>query len=130
MQGRWILSVNDNLTGFTGCLMAWGIRFNGDNLTGVEPVSGNIPEKFELFQNYPNPFNPVTTIKFDIPDNSNVKLSVFDMLGREVKVLLNENKVAGSYSLDFNAAELSSGTYFYKLEAGKYTDIKKMVLIK
>jgi subtilisin-like proprotein convertase family protein len=130
MLGNWILSVNDNASPDAGVLMAWGIRFNGDVNSGVELIAGNIPENFELFQNYPNPFNPVTTIKFDIPDNSNVKLSVFDMLGREVKVLLNENKVAGSYSVDFDAAELSSGTYFYKITAGKYSDIKKMVVLK
>ena len=130
MLGNWILSVNDNASPDPGLLMAWGLRFNGDVTTGVEPVTGNIPEKFELLQNYPNPFNPVTTIKFDIPVASIVKLSVFDMLGREVKVLLNENKTAGSYSVDFEAAELSSGTYFYKISAGKYSDIKKMVVLK
>lgn len=130
MQGRWILSVNDNLSGFTGVLLAWGIRFNGDNVSGLEPLTGNIPEKFELFQNYPNPFNPVTAIKFDIPSNSNVKLSIFDMLGREVKTLVNEFRPAGSYSVDFNAAGLSSGTYFYRLETEKYNGVRKMTLIK
>ncbi|MBL8015720.1 MAG: SBBP repeat-containing protein [Ignavibacteria bacterium] len=90
----------------------------------------NIPAEFKLYQNYPNPFNPSTNIKFDIPNDAEVKIAVYDMLGREVKVLVNEYKHAGSYEVNFDASEIPSGTYFYKLSAGIFIEVKKMVLIK
>ncbi len=90
----------------------------------------NIPSEFKLFQNYPNPFNPATNIKFDIPKDADVKIAVYDMLGREVQIVADEFKQAGSYEIKFDASGLSSGTYFYKIIAGSFTDIKKMVLIK
>ena len=86
--------------------------------------------RFELNQNYPNPFNPTTNIRFNIPRNEMVKLTVYDILGREVSVLVNEFKNAGSYQVDFNASAFTSGIYFYKIEAGNFTDIKKMILVK
>ena len=100
------------------------------NLVGVNPVNNQVPQVYSLSQNYPNPFNPVTNIKFSIPAAGNVKLVIFDILGREVKTLLNDVKPAGNYVVDFNAAELSSGAYFYRLESGNFVETKKMLLVK
>lgn len=98
--------------------------------TGTGNITGNIPSAYSLSQNYPNPFNPVTRINFDIPKQGLVMMRVYDILGREVKTLINEVKAPGKYSVDFNGTELSSGVYFYKLESNGFTDIKKMFLIK
>ena len=89
-----------------------------------------IVNNFELKQNYPNPFNPSTTITFSIPTSEFVTLKVYDVLGREVATLVNENLSAGSYSYNFDASNLTSGVYFYKLQAGKYSETKKMILSK
>jgi hypothetical protein len=97
---------------------------------GVNQIGNVIPKTYSLNQNYPNPFNPVTRINFAIPKQGLVSLKVYDILGREVKSLVNEVKAPGEYSVDFNAAELSSGVYFYRIESNGYADIKKMMLIK
>lgn len=101
--------------------------------TSADAVS-SLPESFELGQNYPNPFNPTTTIQFAIPSSiqagSNVRLSVFDMLGREVAVLINEARPAGNHTVSFDASALGSGVYVYRLQAGSFTQTKKMTLIK
>lgn len=108
----------------------------GGNFTGIEPVNNEIPGSFKLFQNYPNPFNPVTKIKFNIPAGGNTsqsvssRLAVYDALGREIQVLLDRQLRPGSYEVDFQGGERSSGIYFYKLTAGDFTDMKKMVLVK
>jgi len=111
----------------------------------IDPVTGNfvgmftkvekdetagIPTSFALHQNYPNPFNPMTTITYDIPVRANVKLVVYNILGQEVATLVNEVQEPGRYNVKFDASGLPSGVYFYKLEAGKYVDVKKMVLVK
>jgi hypothetical protein len=95
-------------------------------------VSGNteLPKRFALEQNYPNPFNPNTNIKFQLPKKEFVTIKVFDVMGREVATLVNETKEAGYYSIEFNASNLASGMYIYKIEAGNFIDTKKMVLIK
>jgi hypothetical protein len=85
---------------------------------------------FTLDQNYPNPFNPSTTISYSIPSASNVKISVFNSLGQQVKNVENGYKNAGSYKVTLNASDLNSGIYFYKIEAGQYSSIKKMMLVK
>jgi phosphatidylserine/phosphatidylglycerophosphate/cardiolipin synthase-like enzyme len=97
---------------------------------GVENISSEIPDGFVLKQNYPNPFNPVTRIEFSIPVSNFVKLVVFDGLGREIKTLVNQNMVAGFYGIDFSSANLSSGVYYYKLTAGNYNDVRKMIILK
>lgn len=97
---------------------------------GLNTISNNTPENFELKQNYPNPFNPVTKIRFSIPKQSNVKLSVFDVTGKEAARLVDNTINAGTYEYDFNASVLPSGTYFYRLTAGDYSETKKMILIK
>ena len=85
---------------------------------------------FALGQNYPNPFNPTTTIQYQIPIASNVSLKVYDMLGRDVAVLVNENKIAGYYTSTFDARNMPSGIYFYKMNAGNYSTVKKLILMK
>jgi hypothetical protein len=108
------------------------IDYNGNfeyfNLNSVVVISN--PKKVKLSQNYPNPFNPVTSISFEIPQNEFVSLKVYDMLGKEVSDLISENKNAGYYTIEFNGNNLPSGIYFYKLSAGTFSEIKKMILIK
>ncbi|KAA0247936.1 MAG: T9SS type A sorting domain-containing protein [Ignavibacteriota bacterium] len=119
------------------------------NLTG-DPVSvhdeNKLPASFELYQNYPNPFNPSTKIRFSIPsvtlsevEGSLVTLKIYDVLGNLVATLVNENKPAGKYEFEFNSnshsglsgiRELSSGIYFYRLQAGSFVETKKMILIR
>ncbi len=89
-----------------------------------------IPLRFNLYQSYPNPFNPVANIKFDIPKTGLVKLIVYDMLGREVQTLVNEELIAGTYRADWNASNFASGVYFYKMTSGDFIQTKKMVLVK
>ena len=87
---------------------------------------------FTLSQNYPNPFNPSTQIGYQIPSGLNsihVKLIVYDILGNEVEVLVNENKAPGKYNVEFSRSDLTSGVYFYKLLAGSYSEVKKMILM-
>lgn len=96
------------------------------NIGGNDPI----PSKFDLAQNYPNPFNPSTVIKFSIPVTGLVKLAIYDITGREVSTLVNEVKQAGNFLVEFNASNLSSGVYFYKLTSGDFTSIKKMMLVK
>ncbi len=90
----------------------------------------NMPLTFELQQNFPNPFNPVTEIKFSIPQASNVKLQIFDILGNEFAILVDEFKSAGKYSVKFDAKGLTSGVYFYRLQTETFTDTKKLILLK
>jgi hypothetical protein len=88
------------------------------------------PWKYELFQNYPNPFYKTTTIKYLIPDEQSVSLKVFDIFGKEVAVLVNEKKPAGKHEVYFTANSLSPGIYFYRIKAGTFSDIKKLLLKK
>ena len=98
--------------------------------TGVEPIGEVIPTGFRLGANYPNPFNPSTRIEFSIPKGSFVSLRVFDLLGREVATLVNEEKAAGEYRATFDAREIPSGTYFYSLRAGDFVQTRSMVVVK
>ncbi len=108
-------------------------------VNGISSVNqlSDFPEDFFLSQNYPNPFNPSTKIKYTIPsvtlsgvEGSRVSLKVYDVIGNEVATLVNEEKPAGSYEVNFDAKGLSSGIYFYKLQAGSFVETKKMILIK
>jgi hypothetical protein len=101
-----------------------------DQPIGIRPAAGTLPDKFILYQNYPNPFNPVTNIRYDVPKAEQVKLVVYDILGRDVKTLVNEYKSPGSYEINFNASNFASGTYFYRIQAGDFVQIKKMVMVK
>ena len=93
-------------------------------------VEFNIPRDFILEQNHPNPFNPATKIKFDLPQNTMVDLKVYNIIGQFITTLVNEEKPAGTHEVDFNAADLPSGVYMYKIKAGDYVQTRKMLLIK
>jgi hypothetical protein len=100
------------------------------HLTGITGNNSEIPESFNLSQNYPNPFNPSTKISFSLPQASFVKMVVYDITGREVETLVNEDMNAGTFEVDFNASKLTSGVYFYKITADGFTETKKMILTK
>ena len=102
----------------------------GSPASGITQNGNNIPTEYALSQNYPNPFNPTTNIKFDLPKQGLVSLKVYDVIGKEVATLVNEVKSAGSYNVDFNGTNLSSGVYFYRLETDNFIDVKRMILIK
>lgn len=130
--GWWKLIITDIFPSADGgTLIGWGIQFNNQTVTGLENsgITG-VPNRFMLYQNYPNPFNPVTTVKYDIAKEGIVKITVYDLLGREVSVPVNEFKKAGYYSLSFDGSGLASGVYFYKIESGNYVETKKMMLVK
>ncbi len=99
-------------------------------LVGIQPISNEIPNQFSLLQNYPNPFNPSTVISFQLAVNSFASLKVYDILGREVATLVNEQLQPGTYEVDWDGSKFASGVYYYKLIAGNYIETKKMVLIK
>lgn len=106
------------------------VKTTSGGLVNVSLQSTLTPESFSLKQNFPNPFNPSTQINFDIKNATFASLKVFDMNGREVKTLVNENLAAGSYQINLNASDLNSGVYFYTLKTNEYTETKKMMLIK
>jgi hypothetical protein len=102
-----------------------------NTLLGVNDNNKSVlPKEYFLLQNYPNPFNPSTVISYSLPSASDVKLTIYNSLGQRIQVLENGFKSAGTYSVTFNASELPSGIYFYKIEAGKFIQVKKMMLIK
>ncbi len=100
-----------------------------DFLTGLG-TNNELPTVFKLYNNYPNPFNPSTTIKYDVPQNTFVQMTIFDILGREVDKLVNQNMQPGRYEVIWDAKNYASGTYLYKFETEQFTDIKKMILVK
>jgi hypothetical protein len=99
-------------------------------IIGIQNISSEIPSSFSLSQNYPNPFNPTTNIEFAIAKSGFVSLKVYDILGKEASTLVNNSLAAGKYKVDFNASNLTSGIYFYKLSSEGFSDVKRMVLIK
>lgn len=103
---------------------------NGDEWRKEINVEVSTPTTYELSQNYPNPFNPTTTIEFIIPKDEKVVIKIYDVLGREVKTLLNELREAGHHEVEFNAAQFASGMYIYRMTSGSYSQIKKMMLVK
>lgn len=119
-----------------GAPTLYAVRDNGgiskatDLLVNIVPVSNGVPEKFGLKQNYPNPFNPATIITYDLPIGADVKLAVFDELGRQVMTLVDKKQSAGRYEVRFDGSGLSSGVYFYKIEAGTFSQTKKLMLVK
>ncbi len=115
-------SLSGNVTG-SGSFCSTPTEIESETLT-------EIPTIFALYQNYPNPLNPSTTISFSIPNEELVSLQVFNSLGEEVAELLYETKPAGNYSVSFDASELTSGVYFYKISAGDFIETKKMILMK
>jgi hypothetical protein len=105
-------------------------EINGDEMVPVNNNNSNVPSSYSLRQNYPNPFNPSTTISFDLPKPSNVKVTVYDIQGKELHVLLNEHRTAGIHRVQWDASGFSSGVYFYKIESAEFNDVKKMMLVK
>jgi len=102
-----------------------------DNLiTSVSLSSGKLPSKFDLAQNYPNPFNPATSISFDLPLKSFVLLKVFDLIGREVATIVSGELSAGTHTREWNAANMPSGIYFYRLQSDSFSETKKLVLMR
>jgi hypothetical protein len=120
--GKSSNTINQNQTGF------WYV-YQQTTVTDVEDEE-TIPTVFKLEQNYPNPFNPSTTIKFAVPERSNVLVKVYDILGSEVATLVNEELDAGWYRKTFNANNYSSGVYLFRMEAGKFISTKKMILLR
>jgi photosystem II stability/assembly factor-like uncharacterized protein len=127
-------SLSFALTGNT--IRGWAVTASGlisrynETVTGITHNENEVPSSYSLSQNYPNPFNPSTKITYQLPKSENVRVTVFDLLGREVAVLVNEFKTAGTYNIEFNASQLSSGVYLYRIDAGEFKDVKKMVLVK
>ncbi|MBI2430223.1 MAG: PQQ-binding-like beta-propeller repeat protein [Ignavibacteriales bacterium] len=115
----WTFKGNNQRTGYRKSIV-----------TGVKNPPNSIPEKFALRQNYPNPFNPTTIIEYDLPKDSRVKIIVFDMLGRQVRTLVDEENPAGSYKAEFKANNLSSGVYFYHLRTNEFSQTKKLMLMR
>ncbi len=130
--------VHNHVDGGVGCnLTATSTASNRPNVclvintaVGVNPVGTSVPKVYSLSQNYPNPFNPSTKINFALPKQGLVTLKIYDILGREIRTLVNEVKNAGSYTVDFNASEYSSGVYFYRIQSNDFSDVKRMLLVK
>ncbi|MBN8586189.1 MAG: T9SS type A sorting domain-containing protein [Ignavibacteria bacterium] len=128
-SGYWSLYISDTATGDTGFLKAWCLSISYYiYMGGINTVE--IPNTYRLYQNYPNPFNPVTKIKYGLPENGYVKLTVYNDLGEEIIVLQDGYKTANTYEAEFNASDLPSGVYYYKMEAKGFIDSKKMVIVK
>lgn len=131
-NGMWILRYTDDASsGFNSTLDSWTLEITYGSIVGIQQTV-TIPSKFILEQNYPNPFNPATRITYGLPKNSFVKLTLFDVTGKEVSVLVNQNQNAGmyDYTIDANKLSLSSGIYFYQIEAGDFKQVRKMILVK
>ncbi|MBK7105037.1 MAG: S8 family serine peptidase [Ignavibacteriae bacterium] len=130
----FLIAAGDDLTKLTQTVISAKQKY-GEVLTSIDFTEETVPDKLELFQNYPNPFNPTTIIKYSIPKNekretSNIKLMVYDVLGKEIRTLLNQKQNPGNYEINFDASDLSSGIYFYKLTYGNFISTKKMILLR
>ncbi|MEI7811356.1 MAG: T9SS type A sorting domain-containing protein, partial [Ignavibacteria bacterium] len=108
----------------------WSYTWIGTKLLDVEKENSASVSSYSVSQNYPNPFNPTTNIKYSIAKSGIVSLKIFDVIGKEVAVLVNQYQTAGTYHVQFDASHLSSGIYFYKLQSGDFTSVNKMMLIK
>jgi len=115
-----------NIAGFDSTF-SWNFKLNYPVASTNEP---NEVVDYKLTQNYPNPFNPTTKISFSLPKKENVKIIIYDALGKEIATILNEERNAGNHSIDFNAANFSSGTYIYRIITSGFTETKKMLLLK
>lgn len=111
-------------------VLYWILTRKFNPTIGIQQIGNEIPLRFNLYQNYPNPFNPSAVIKFDISKSADVKLVIYDIMGREVATLVNEQLKAGTYKAEWNASSFASGAYFYRIAAGDYSQTKKMILVK
>ena len=123
-----LLIANNYIFAGTYYKSAW--RRSLAEIIEIQNISTKIPSSFSLSQNYPNPFNPTTNIKFDIAKNGFASIKIYDILGKEVATLVNENLKSGTYEVTFDGSDLSSGTYFYQLRVSDFVETKRMVLIK
>ena len=128
VNGKWKIKVSDNQASDVGTLIEWGLRFNAS--IGIKKIGSGVPDKFEIYQNYPNPFNPVTHIRFQIPTASYVKLEIYDITGKILETLVNENLQPGYFEAEWNANSIASGVYFYRITADNFVQVKKMILVK
>jgi hypothetical protein len=128
--GQWILKVYDSATGNTGTLNAWGVTLVFEMVTGIDDPLSSIPKQYQLYQNYPNPFNPMTHIKFDLPLDSKVKITIFNVLGQRVATLVDSKLPAGRYNYQWKPSGVASGLYFYSIEAEHYRKVRKMIFVK
>jgi hypothetical protein len=127
----WYFTKGIGLSGYRPCLDSYSLESYYVHNGSLSVSSGSVVvDKYVLSQNYPNPFNPSTKIAYTLPEEGFVSLKVYDMLGREVKVLVKEFKKSGTYEIEFDAGDLSSGLYLYKLNCNNFTDSKKMNLLK
>jgi hypothetical protein len=118
-----------------GCVIGGVLYGDTSTLVGINQLSSEVPVEYSLSQNYPNPFNPMTKLKFQMPKSGFAVLTIFDALGKEIQVLVNQELTPGTYEVDFDGSDLPSGVYYYRLEAsaplsGAFTETKKMVLTK
>jgi hypothetical protein len=133
VTGDWMVAVTDGSDSVDASNGPYSFTVDATALA-IDPAN-LIPEVFALHQNYPNPFNPVTTLRYDLPENSYVNVTIYDMLGRQVKTLVNQTQNAGFKSVIWNATNnygkpVSAGVYLYKIQAGEFVQTKKMVLLK
>ena len=129
-NGEWILGIYDGETGNTGTFKGWSLTLYFETTVNVDNEPAEIIQTFELHQNYPNPFNPSTTIKWQMPKAGLVALKIYDVLGREVVTLVNEELNAENHETVFDASRFSSGIYFYQLKVEDFIQTKKMILLK
>lgn len=134
-EGNWLLSIYDKNSGNQGTLLNWCLQIVYENTVGIKEISNEVPDRFVLYQNYPNPFNPLTKIKFEIPldvkrKTLDVKLLIYDILGKEITTLVNEQLFPGTYEVLFDGSNSASGIYFYRLNAGDFSQTKKLILLK
>ncbi|MBT3961025.1 MAG: T9SS type A sorting domain-containing protein, partial [Candidatus Marinimicrobia bacterium] len=132
INGQWTVFSTDNID-TTMSSDVWDIMIDISNTLAIN--ENMIPDTYVLHQNYPNPFNPITMLRYDLPKDALVNITIYDMLGREVRTLVNTTQDAGFKSVIWNATNnqgmsVSSGVYIYSIEAGEFTQTKKMVLLK
>lgn len=124
--GQSITGISSN----TNYIMNSGFWYSAGLITDIDDEKILLPEDFDLFQNYPNPFNPTTTIRYSLPEESFVSIKVYDILGRLIVSLVEEEKPIGYHEIQFNAVSIASGTYFYRMEAGDHVYVKKLIVLK
>jgi len=123
VHGYWDRAINKTYGGGL-------VIYNPDGVTGIMDIAQANIEGYYLSQNYPNPFNPVTTFKYSIPKTGIVTIKIFDVLGKEIRTLLNEEKSVGTYKVEFNVSNLTSGIYLYRMQSGNFRETKKLILLK
>lgn len=132
LNNKYVYSIAVNQTNLFAGLFYGGVwrKPLSEMITDVKGVQNNWPTSFSLQQNYPNPFNPSTMIDYSIPKTSLVTIKLYDILGKEILTVVNEEKSAGNYSVQFNGGNLSSGIYFYRMQSGNFVETKKLLLLK